>query len=541
MPRYSNGGMKKLFFTLIAALALCGAFTAFAESFDYSVSNAEFEDQTETGRAALLGVWDRSEDRTAYTVRLYKGTKRIYASVTGGTKIDFSSAICSKAGGAGKYCFTVTPNKGTEDMTVTSETIEVTAQMVTAVRNRISAERKAAIAAAGGGWRKGPGDIWIYYSATGDQVKANWVDDGGYRYYFDKNGIMLTGWQAVGSAYYYFEPKGTGEHPLGSLWVGTTTPDGHTVDETGARLGDDGKAETAVSLKQLSAVQISLKETQNPGEYTRIENIVCGSGTVENVTYATDPSTWTSSMAGAVVFEVKLAAGNKLKRDLKLTCSRASSITLLGRTEDTLRIELHYIPKYVLKEPSNFTISSDWVLRWDKVPKAGGYTVKATLQEQLEDGDIKTNTKTFTVTENSIFLPDCDITEDTDIRAIQVAASGTSRKLMIDSSAAKIEDFGAFVAENTVDGEFHRSSSGLKYTDESGEEAAGWTEIAGSWYYFRENGYAAGPGWWQDADRNWYYFDESNRMMTGDVTVDGTVYHLNTDPDAGLPLGAWIE
>ena len=533
---------------LIVLMAILTAFPAQAGSrYDYSIADAFFDDsQADEGK--IFGYWLGAEDKTAYSVKLYKGTRRVMTKQVTATRIDLSNAIVSKNGGAGTYYYTVTPTKGGEDYMITSETLEVTAAMVGVISKRIAAERKAAIAATGGGWMKGPGNIWIFYDKDGTQVKGKWIEDRGHRYYLDKNGIMLTGWQDINKAYYYLEPKGTAEYPMGACWVSTTTPDGFKVDETGARLDETGKKAEAITIKQLSVVALSIKETQEPGSYTQISGISSGSGKVSDITYLTDPAGWTSETGGALTCRLELNSGNILKVNCKASCSRASSVTILSKTSNTMNLEIHYIPKYVLATPENLYITDNMTLHWNKVSKATGYTVKIVIEETEDNpempGDTKTTKKTSTyTTEQPIFsLSDHDVNEDTVVKSISISANGPNKKTFIDSKALMIDDLAELIKTRTVNGEFKQTSSGLQFFDNDGEKVTGWKKIAGDWYYFKRTGYAAGPGWYQDpADKNWYYFDNNYHMMTGTIVLEDGTYVLNDGSNPNFPLGAWIH
>ena len=80
------------------------------------------------------------------------------------------------------------------------------------------------------GWRYRVGideyirNVWFYFPWNGLN----------YWYYFDENGYMLTGWQYIDEKWYYLEPD-EGNNP-GHMWANTVTPDGHRLDETGARI-----------------------------------------------------------------------------------------------------------------------------------------------------------------------------------------------------------------------------------------------------------------------------------------------------------------
>ena len=532
---------------LIAIITLLSALPVQAARYDYSIGDAMF-DETRLEEGYLSGTWMKAEDKTAYSVKLYKGTKRILTKQVSGTTIDFSNVLVSKAGGAGTYYFTVKPTRGSEELMVTSETLEITAANIGAFSKRITAERKAAIAATGGGWMKGPGDIWIYYDKDGTQVKGKWVEDRGRRYYLDKNGIMLTGWQAIEKGYYYLEPKGTTEYPMGACWVSATTPDGFRVDETGARLDASGKKQEASSVKKLSVVALSIKESQVPGHYTMITDITSGSGKVTEIKYASDPAAWTSQSVGVLNCRVELNNGNVLKSNSKVNCTRASSAAITSKTSDSMNVEIHYIPKYVLETPSNVYINDSLTLRWNKVKKAASYTVKVVTEEEVEDenasGEYKTAKKTGTFsTEQPMFsLNDHGVGDGVNVISISISAVGSNKKAYIDSKPLLIEDLEELIRTRTISGEFRQNSGGLQYYDEFGEKVTGWKQIAEDWYYFKKTGYAAGPGWYQDpADKNWYYFDNNYHMMTGTIVLEDGTYVLNDGSNPNFPLGAWIH
>ena len=79
---------------------------------------------------------------------------------------------------------------------------------------------------------------WRYIVGKDEYFKGSWGyfpwNDYNYWYYFDKDGYVLTGWQYIGEKWYYLEPE-EGKN-LGHMWADTVTPDGHRLDETGARI-----------------------------------------------------------------------------------------------------------------------------------------------------------------------------------------------------------------------------------------------------------------------------------------------------------------
>ena len=97
---------------------------------------------------------------------------------------------------------------------------------------------------AGGEWQlaeAGGRTDWYHFNAQG-YVEGGWLTDtDGHRYYlYDTNdsrfGYMLTGWQQIDGQWYYFNMQSTSAAPQGALLTNTTTPDGYTVDATGARV-----------------------------------------------------------------------------------------------------------------------------------------------------------------------------------------------------------------------------------------------------------------------------------------------------------------
>lgn len=85
----------------------------------------------------------------------------------------------------------------------------------------------------GGGWVD-TGSGWQYYE-NGAPVRNDWRKVNNYWYWFNADGTMLTGWQWINGKCYYLTPvQGLGGYPQGACWINTVTPDGFTVDSTGA-------------------------------------------------------------------------------------------------------------------------------------------------------------------------------------------------------------------------------------------------------------------------------------------------------------------
>ena len=81
---------------------------------------------------------------------------------------------------------------------------------------------------------------WYHFNALG-YLDAGWFTDGDGQIYFlhdqhdNRFGIMYTGWNWIGGRCYYFMEKDVENGAKkGMLLRNTVTPDGYTVDHTGA-------------------------------------------------------------------------------------------------------------------------------------------------------------------------------------------------------------------------------------------------------------------------------------------------------------------
>lgn len=72
-----------------------------------------------------------------------------------------------------------------------------------------------------------------------------------------------------------------------------------------------------------------------------------------------------------------------------------------------------------------------------------------------------------------------------------------------------------------------RTKKVLYITDENGKILTGFVEIEGNKYYFDEKAKLV-TGWFK-IDENWFYGDEDGIIATGFLTLDGYRYYLNPD------------
>ena len=232
--------MKKLAMLIItAAIMLVSAITVFAG--DYTIYDAYWDTNYDAGTARIR--WDKCEASTKYKVVVHRkalnssssaaGTKVAEKTVSG-SNYDATDIIRNK--GTGIYTFAITPTKSPtplDDMRVCEDELEVDSDFLAKIRGNSSSDDPAPSPSVRNGWVQAPGS-WKYV-VNGYYVTNNWVLDNGRWYYLNGNGDMLTGWQWINHKCYYLNPiQGLGGYPQGACWMGGVTPDGYTVDATGA-------------------------------------------------------------------------------------------------------------------------------------------------------------------------------------------------------------------------------------------------------------------------------------------------------------------
>ena len=149
-----------------------------------------------------------------------------------GNSYDVSAAIGEK--GKGTYYFVITPvnsKSPLDDMYISQyDMLDVDSAFAEKIRKHHSQDQPATNIT---GWMK-TSTGWKYVS-KGAYVTDGWKLIDGFWYYFNKSGEMLTGWLWVDARCYYLNPvQGAGGYPEGACWINGTTPDGYTVDASGA-------------------------------------------------------------------------------------------------------------------------------------------------------------------------------------------------------------------------------------------------------------------------------------------------------------------
>jgi glucan-binding YG repeat protein len=512
----------------------------------YTVSSAWWDDS----QGAVRAEWEKAESSTKYRVQLYRGTSTVGNPVTtSGSSHDFSSAISKK--GTGNYSFIVIPVKGGVEDAAASEVLEIDSDRMSELKTYLKDKKSEAAAAATAPgqerWVMNPNGTYQYLKNDGNYIKGDWFQDtDGKWYYFDTKSYMVTGWQKIKNYWYYFGKDG-------ALYVNTQTPDGYTVNQDGVWIdpetgnaittgGSDASSAAAPAggQKQLDSVKLNMKESNvEPGTIRNAEVGTASNVTVENVSYSIPYEQWEIGTPVTITVEMTANGDYKFTNQTKYSLGSAAFNHANG-DERRRTATFTYNPRMTLKKPDGLYITSDGILKWNKVPYAHEYSVVVTYLDDSGEEE-RTTSKTLTVTK-----PEADISDylgDYMEMKVKVTAkaSKSNKKSVLDSAAAEITDMETFTETNTMDGSFKTTGGNLSYRDDSGEKLTGWQQLAGEWYYFNEKGNAQ-TGWFQEPESGlWYYFDENYHMKTGKLEENGTEYFLNDGSHPELPFGAWVE
>lgn len=504
-------------------IAAC-AFVVYADDDkDYSISDCWWDTETET---SAKGQWEKAESSTGYKVRLYRGSKLIQDwKSASGSSYDFTSLIVKN--GTGNYVFEVYPTKGGQEFIVDSDVLEVNSEIMSGYKKgQKEITRQKELEAASDGWHSYPNNTWTYGKGNNTLAKNEFLTIDGATYYFNSKGYMLTGWQSIGGAYYYFDKTS------GALWRNTTTPDGYYVNADGIWSDASGNVQKATS--NTGSIYVNISESGADG--TVRSAVVTGVNNADLVSwsFSSDPSTWQLGYPVELYVSVNPKSGYKFSSSTKYSTNIGTVKSCTG--SDPTLITISYYPRIRLEKPRDVYMGDDGYVKWTKVNKARSYRVR------IYNGT--TMLKTKTVNTNYCDLSDYSDEEEYDDINVAISAMGPSGNMAssyIESDAAKLGSITDTMYEDTgVSGTFSRNSAGLIYRDEDDEKVTGWHEIGGHWYFFEKDHHAK-IGWYQDSDSNWYYFDNEGRMCVGTVTDGNGTYFMNDGSNGAIPYGAWVQ
>lgn len=167
-------------------------------------------------------TWDPVMGAGNYEVRLTRGGTVVGGTqVTSATSLDLSHYM-TKAGNYYVKVRAVSQN----DSTITSTWEESNTNYVTdtEAKNR----QKQQLEAQSQGTWVGNSPYRSFIQNDGQRVTNSWRYIGNEWYYFKENGYAASGWEYINGKWYYLDPT------QNTMWKNTITPDGYTLDITGA-------------------------------------------------------------------------------------------------------------------------------------------------------------------------------------------------------------------------------------------------------------------------------------------------------------------
>lgn len=105
---------------------------------------------------------------------------------------------------------------------------------VDASGNIVNVLNNTALPETEGSWQKDASGKWIFVNKLNASYKNTWIVSNGLWYYLDELGNPYTGWHMLNNIYYYFSATDVKNHPYGSMYFGSVTPDGYWVNTNGA-------------------------------------------------------------------------------------------------------------------------------------------------------------------------------------------------------------------------------------------------------------------------------------------------------------------
>lgn len=317
---------------------------------------------------------------------------------------------------------------------------------------------------------------WWYKRFDGTFPKGTMEAIEGKTYCFNDSGYMVTGWDKIGSNWYYFKPgsgymvtnQWVGDYYLGSdgvMLVNTTTPDGTKVDENGKRISGSDSSGSGDNQEQPAPTRKDewVKSGSRwwyryaDGTYPKSQFLAIGDDT-----YFFDDSGWMVTGWRKIEGEWyyfkgsgAMARGWQKSGSAWYWLDEESGIMAIGWINDGAGW-------YYLKDSG--AMATGWLLLEDTWYYFKGSGAMATGWQKI----------------GSVWY-------------------------WLD------EDSGAMAT-----GWFDEGNA-VYYLKESGAMATGWQTIDGVWYYFTGSGAMARSRWISGK----YYVDDTGAMMESGITPDG--------------------
>ena len=243
--------------------------------------------------------------------------------------------------------------------------------------------------------------------------------------------------------------------------------------------------------------------------------------------------------------------------------SAATSVSILSRTNQSVRVKCTTFPFYVLKNPKNFSETGNEIT-WDKVDYADKYSIYIYWEDNNGD-DHETHT-TVTNTKHKVSISSYN-SNDRVLKyiSVQAQASGDGGKFVANSQYVRsdggIDDdksdanyvFNIPVArsnslttssstatvKNSAENVF---GPGFNLQDKPGTSNSPegtWMMYMNDWYYLKDGKFLT--GWICPDGVNRYLLGSNGAMLTGLQRVNGKWYLLNTEEGStkGAMLRGW--
>ena len=298
-----------------------------------------------------------------------------------------------------------------------------------------------------------------------------------------------------------------------------------------------GNAALAYGDTAISEIKVTFQNQYEKSGKELLEPVIsagAGGYTVESISWSTPRTEW--KPGERVTASIWLAPEEGYQFSYyyakeKIMLSGAKCMTYWKEPSGRLFIKVTYAPVIQLGQTgqAGWSGSSKTRAVWEAVPYATAYQLKL---YQGTGEYITTLTLRGTSVELGAYLTNAD--------SYYYEVRATSK----DSEDAAYRRAGEYVTsmntsadEKEKAGGWQQNEDGMRYTDETGTEAAGgWRYIQGVWYYFDEDGYAATG--WRELNGIWYYMDAEGKMITGWLTLENQTYYLDS---TGAMITGWYQ
>ena len=263
--------------------------------------------------------------------------------------------------------------------------------------------------------------------------------------------------------------------------------------------------------------------------------------------------------------DVHPSEGNTFSDGCAVEVSAATSVSILSRTNQSIRVKATTFPFYVLKNPKNIQQSGNDIT-WDKVDYADKYSVYIYWSDSNGD-DHETHT-TVNNNKHKVSISSYE-TGDRSLQyiSVQAQASGDGGKFVANSQYVRSDDGGIDDDKSDAYYDFNipiarsnslATSSSTATVKNSAENVFGpgfnlqnkpgtvnspegtWMKYQNDWYYLKDGQFLT--GWICPDGVNRYLLGSNGAMLSGLQRANGKWYLLNTDQSSatyGAMLHGW--